>query len=295
MAIMNIRVLKIFAAVCRHGAVGKAAETLRITQPAVSHALKQLERESGLVLFDRIGNRLHLTGDGMLFHEKAVKLLEMADDLGAAAIGLAGKSIVRIGSCITIAGFWLPELVSQRKMGMKGLSITVASASTILEMTAGNEVDMALYEGPDPGPPFFSHPFSSYRLIPICAPGHRFAGRKNTSLDDMLAEPLLLRESGSAIRDVFDSYLRMHQRQATPAMTSVNSQSLIRAVRADMGISLLPDIMVSEELIAGTLSCFGVKRMNLRNTNNLVYHRDKYLTDAMKEFLNIVLKRHETD
>lgn len=285
---MNDRLLRIFIEVCRRGGVGRAAETLRMTQPAVSHAVRQLERELGLVLFDRIGNRLHLTGGGALFLEKAMRLTEMAAELGAVASGLAGNAVIRIGSCITIAGYWLPELIARRQGGMEGLSVAVASATTILGMAARNEVDLALYEGPDPGPPFFSHPFSSYRLIPVCAPGHRLAGRKNLSLDTMLREPLLLREEGSAIRDVFDSFLRVHERQAAPVMTSINSQSLIRSARAGLGITLLPDVVVEEELAAGRLACFAVRGMKLINTNSLVYHRDKYLTDGMKEIVGML-------
>lgn len=285
---MNDRLLGIFIEVCARGGVGKAAEALCMTQPAVSHAVRQLERELGLVLFDRIGNRLHLTGGGTLFLEKAVRLTEMADELGAIASGLAGKAVIRLGSCITIAGYWLPELIARRAMGMEGLSITVASAAAILGMVGKNEVDLAFYEGPDPGPPFFSLPFSSYRLIPICAPGHRFAGRQNLSLDTMLREPLLLREEGSAIRDVFDGFLRVRQRQAAPSMTSVNSQSLIRAVRAGLGVSLLPDAVVKEDLAAGNVARFGIKGMNLANENSLVYHRDKYLTEGLREIMDLL-------
>lgn len=285
---MNDRLLRVFIEVCRRDGVGRAAEALRMTQPAVSQAVRQLERELGLVLFDRIGNRLHLTGGGRIFLEKSVRLTEMADELAAAAGGLAGKAVIRLGSCITIAGYWLPELIARRESGMAGLRVTVASASAILGMTARNEVDLAFYEGPDPGPPFFSYPFSSYRLVPVCAPGHRLAGRKNVSLETMLGEPLLLREEGSAIREVFDSFLRVREHKAEPAMTSVNSQSLLRAARAGLGVTLLPDVVVEEDLAAGRVARFGVRGMNLTNTNSLVHHRDKYLTEGMREFIELL-------
>lgn len=283
---MNFRLLKIFATVCASRGVTDAARALRMTQPGVTHAVKELEKECGLVLFDRLSRRLRLTEAGKLYLEKAQNLLEMCEELENFAPGLERQAPLRIGCCITIACFWLPGIVKrfERGGGWKA-EIRVASASAVMDMLAANEIDLALYEGPDPHDPYLSIPFSSYSLTPVCPPGHSFAGRRNVGLDELLRERLLLREPGSAIRDVFDSFLRLRQLTARPMMTSVNSQALLRAVTGGMGVSILADVMARIYVRRGVVASFAVKEMRLKNENRLVFHADKHRTEAMRRFM----------
>lgn len=85
---MNIRQMQIFRALCEELNFTKTAARLNMTQPAVSHVVAELERETGTPLFDRIGRRIYLTAAGKLLLEKITRLLELYDDISA---GLPAK------------------------------------------------------------------------------------------------------------------------------------------------------------------------------------------------------------
>lgn len=292
---MNIRLLETFKAVCDTGSITAAGNKLHITQPAITIAIKKLEQKTGLVLFDRLSGRLHLTGAGKTYLEKTTRLLELCETMEKSTADMDETSPIRIASCITIACFHLPRILAEFGKQHPGkVQTTVASASAVLGMAERNDVDLAFYEGTIPHQPFAAEAFSSYDLVPVCPRGHPFSKKETVSLQAFLQEPLLLREPGSAIRDVLDSHLRLHQLAAEPAMTSVNSQAIVQAVKGGLGVAVLPEDVVAEEIRKRGVKRFEVRGMRLRNTNTIVHHRDKYLTGGMRTLIDCARKVGES-
>ncbi|WP_144940639.1 substrate-binding domain-containing protein [Paenibacillus sp. 32O-W] len=93
---------------------------------------------------------------------------------------------------------------------------------------------------------------------------------------------------GSAIRDKLDSVLYLSGYTAQPAWTSVNSLALIEAAKAGLGITILPDVLVSEPLTQGKLISLSVQDLILKNELIAVRHRDKYLTAPLKTLLLLI-------
>ena len=89
---------------------------------------------------------------------------------------------------------------------------------------------------------------SSYEICYVVSPEHPLAGRKAVPPEEILQQRLLLREEGSAIRNALDSALWVHNLKAEPVWTSVNSQALIQAALYNLGVSVLPEIIVRREL-----------------------------------------------
>ncbi|MBU9727505.1 LysR family transcriptional regulator [Lachnospiraceae bacterium ASD4241] len=291
---MTIRHLRIFQTVCTQGSITRAAQALYMTQPAVSHAISELEREAGCELFDRISRKIYLNETGKLFLEKVSRVLEMYDELENGARMLEEQAILRIGSNITIGYHWLPLIMEEFRTVCPDVpvQVSVAQAREITEQLLNHEIDLALIEGPIEQEALVRIPFSSYRLIPVCAPVCALAKRK-AGLAEFLEYPLLLREQGSAIRDTFDSMLRIHNLTAKPAWTSVNSQVLIQAVEHNLGVSVLPDVLAESKIREGTMVQANVNKWSLANTNHLVYHKDKFLTAPMQSWIRVVKNMSE--
>ncbi len=287
---MNIRQLQVFAAVCAELNFTRAAQKLYMTQPAVSHVIADLERETGCVLFDRIARKIYLTQAGALFLEKATRLLELYGGLFSCAPDLEQKAPIRIGSCITIANFHLPQMmqVFKKECGETPFSILVDSARHIQSKLLKNEIDVALIEGVIPHACLEKHAFSSFEIAAVCSPDYPAAKKGALSIAQFTAEDLLLREQGSAIRDALDSALLLHNAAADPKWTSVNSQALIEAAKAGLGISVLAKALVEKELAHGRLKELTVQGLSLTNTNYVAFHRDKYLSAPLKFFIDIV-------
>ncbi len=281
---MNLRHLRIFKTVCEEESITRAAEKLFMTQPAVSNAINELECYLGICLFDRISRRLYLNETGKLFLAKTIKLLDLYDDLEQ------NNATIKVGSSITIANFILPKAIANFETVCKNTptNIIIDNARNIENMLLNNEIDLGLIEGVIYKEELIKIPFSNYGLAVLCSPEHKFALEKSIDVNTLIKERLLLREKGSAIRDVFDSALLLHNITVNPEWTSVNSQALIYAVKQNLGISVLPKILVESELSRGELFEVKVNDFELISVNHIVFHKDKIQTKNYKTLVEII-------
>jgi len=284
----------IFKEVCEELSFTKTAKKLYMTQPAISHVISDLEAEIGGKLFERIGRKIHLTGTGEILLHKVVRIIELHEELENGFKYQEELVTIRIGSSITIANFWLQEWIKEwrRKYGRTPLKIQVDSATNIEEKLLSNEIDIALMEGAIHNKQLISHEVSSYEMSVICSSNHDFAknGRLEIAAEEFAAQPLLLREKGSAIRDTLDSALLLKHIYVDPMMTSVNSQALIQAVKYDFGISVIPDLLVMQQVKEGDIAKLSIKDIRLFNYNSICYHRDKYLSKPMQWFIDCCIR-----
>ena len=287
---MKIRHLRIFKMVCEEESITKAAEKLYITQPAVSNAISELESHLGVYLFDRISRKIYLNETGRLFLTKVIKMLDLYDNLEQNVKELEENATIKIGSSITIANFILPKAIVDFETIYKNTptKITIGNAEKIEEMLYNNEIDLGLIEGVIYNEELIKVPFSSYKLAIICSPKHKLALKDPIDINKLIQERLLLREKGSAIRDVFDSALLLHNLTANPEWTSINSQALIYAVKQNLGISILPKILVEEEISKGEIFEIKVNDFELVNINHIVFHKDKFQTKSFKTLIEII-------
>lgn len=278
---MNLRQLRIFTEVCKYESFTKASKALYMTQPAISHVIHDLENEVGTALFERTPKNTKVTPAGCLLLEKARTLLSIYDDLEK-EIGTLGQRVLRIGSCITIAHLFLVDLISMIKEEYPELelSVHVASASAILAKLENNEIDMALIEGAFPQDKFYAVELSSYAILPVCSPN--FISTSSLTIQELIMQPLLLREKGSAIRDLLDSTLLLHNVQVEPLWCSVNSNVLMKAAIHGMGIAYLPETMISDKVKTGALKIIEIENLTLSNDTYLIYNKYKQLTEPMQ-------------
>lgn len=284
---MNLRHLTVFCTVCKEMSFTRAAQQLYMTQPAVSHVIAELERETGCILFDRVGRRISLTGSGRAFYEKAAAIVELHDDLERSSGNLEFTSPVRIGSSITIANFLLPGIMRefQKQFHNTPVRIEVDTARRNTEKLLAGEIDAALIEGAISDNRLTACPFSSFTIVAVCAPDYPLP--VPLTPQSLARETLLLREKGSSVRDVFDSALMLHGLVCDPAWTSVDSQALIHAAQNGFGIAILPELLVQDQLAGNQLLRVEIQDMYLKNANYTVHHREKHLSPPLRGFLTI--------
>lgn len=288
---MNIRHYRIFKTVCDENSVTKAANKLFMTQPAVSHVIKELETNLGYPLFDRISRRLYLTTAGEVYLDKVRQVLTLIDELESEAQNFEKEAPIRIGSSITIANFWLPEILHQFKLDTNTpVQVEIDSAAQILKKLERTEIDLAFMEGVVPQGKYKVQAFASYKLCMACSPTYPAANKSYKTIHELKDEQFLLREKGSAIRDSFDSYLTLSQLQIEPSYTSVNSQALIQAAKCSLGITVLPDMLLEKEMKDKSLVEVKVRDFALENTNFLLYHEEKYVSSSMKKIISLTKK-----
>lgn len=287
---MNLRQLRILQAVRARMNITRAAEDLYISQSAVSQAVAELERELGFALFDRLSGRIALTEAGRAFADRAAQLVAQFDELEQSAKEMANRAPLRVGASITLASYLLPGAARAFQARHPGARVEarVDNARAVEALVLAGAVDLALLEGVVRGESLIALALPASRLALVCAPGHLCAGRE-ISLEEFLAQNLLLREVGSAIRDTLDSALLLRGAAARPAWESVNSQALLLAARAGLGVAALPEASALAALRAGEVARTTVTGLALSCPNQVVYHKDKAQSEAFRAFVEILL------
>lgn len=285
---MTFRHLEIFKTVVETGSFTNAAKKLFITQSAVSHAIHDLEEMTQAPLFDRLSQRVHITKTGELLLQEAEPILNASKALSSRLHILECEAPVHIACNITIANFHLPCLLKAFAKTFPYISVTVdvVPAAAAMEYLREGKADLALVEGTMPKEPFLTKLIGGYILKAVCSPGYPLK-RAEMSLAELCKEKLLLRESGSAIRDTVDSQLNLAGCTVYPAWCSVNDSALLAAAKAGLGIAILPEAYVSEELKKQHLVELSVPDLVLENHMYVAWHRDKYLSKPLHALIEL--------
>lgn len=283
---MTLRHFEIFRAVSETGSFTGAARELFITQSAVSHAIREMETETGAVLFDRISRRVYLTRSGELLMQKILPILSACENLQVHVRNLEKEAPIRIAASITIASWRLPDALLRFRKSWPDTPVEteVLSAANAMELLKNGGADIALIEGaPARLEVYIYERFSSYPMEFLVGMDYDLPER--ITIEQLMEQPLLLREKGSAIRDTLDSALFLAGYTARPVWTSVNSNALMEATAKGLGIALLPGMLVQEMKKSGRLKTVSVAGLALNNDMLLVHHREKYVSAPLNALM----------
>lgn len=287
---MTLRHLKIFVAICEHGGVTKAAEALHIAQPAVSTTLSELEKYYNVILFDRINQRLVITEMGKRLLVKAKEVIAGFEDFEELAIEGGSNPKIRIGCSLTLGKTFLPKYINALKEQIPVIEPTVVINKTSFiekELENGN-LDFGFVEGEIDSPYLNATRFAGDRIVAVCRSD--FEAPDSTSLSELIKYPLLLREEGSASRDMFERALSFFGYSAKPMIESASNQCLISSVESCLGVAILPEGLVWEHLKNGTMKEIAVPDANFSRTHYLLIHKNKRLNPIGKQAYDFVLK-----
>ena len=275
---MTIRHLKVFVAVCEHGGVTKAAQALHTAQPSVSYTIAEMEKHYNVVLFERINQRLILTDIGKELLIKAKEILAGFDDFEGLASNGTHTVTLRIGSSLTLGKTVLPEYLNRLKNTLPNLSPIVSinkTADIEKELELGN-LDFGMVEGDVSSPHLRTIPFGGDSIVAVCVKGYPIPDELN--LEELIKYPLLLREVGSASRNLFDQALSRNHLSATLFLESVSNECIIAALEAGLGISVLPESLVMHSIRSDMLKILTVRDTDFRRNHSLVVHKNKKLS-----------------
>ena len=284
---MTLRHLKIFVNVCETGSTTATAEKMHIAQPSVSLAISELEDYYGIKLFDRIAKRLCITEAGKYFLQYARHIVGLFDDMEKEIKNFDAIGLIRIGASITIGNCLLPEYITRFKQKHPRMKVKVVidNSEEIQEYVLSNRIDIGLIEGAVHSSYIVEHKFRDDELVMICGNNHPFAGKDDIDITELLKESFILREAGSAGREIFDSTMTSYGLKVEPDWESTSTQAIVKAVQANLGISVLPYLLVKDYLERKEISRFHVKGVRFQRSFSVIYHKNKYLTDSAKDFI----------
>ncbi|MDF2513379.1 MAG: hypothetical protein K0S04_3245 [Herbinix sp.] len=286
---MTIRHLKIFVAIYETGSTTEASKKLRIAQPSISFALSELEKHYGVQLFERLAKRLRITDEGEYLYQYARHVIDLFDDMEENACKLSKESSIRIGSSITIGNHLLTQYVKQFRTKYPEVKTTVYidNTSMIEKMILASRIDIGLIEGKANSQYIISQPFMGNELVMICSPQHAYARYQSILPEVLSAEEFILREEGSAVRDIFEGLMRAKKIPIQIIWESVSTQAIINAVNENLGVSVLPYGIVKRALERERIAIVKIEGLFLDADFNIIYHQNKLLNPALVNFMEL--------
>ncbi|EOD54964.1 LysR family transcriptional regulator [Aeromonas molluscorum] len=244
---INLHLLRIFFTVVEQGNFSRAAEALYISQPAVSKAVSELERQLGLPLMERGMGRgrkgvcLTESGRALFEHARGIFALERAalEDVKA-RVGMR-KGQLTIGASSTIAGYWLQPCLSALLTRFPGIDLKLVTGNTqlICQSLVDCHIDLALVEGSLSDDRIQTRHWCDDELWLIAAPHSPLVNGDCPAPACLSEQTWFLRERGSGTRQVTEAWWR--QAGITPGsqIEFGNSEGIVRAVAAGLGVALL--------------------------------------------------------
>jgi DNA-binding transcriptional LysR family regulator len=288
---MNLNQLRVFHAVAQLGSISGAARLLRVSQPAVSKQLAELESSIGAPLVDRLPRGVRLTRIGRALEEHAARLFgaERAAELELASLTGAGGARFSVGASTTIGSYLVPQLFGalRRLHPELQLSLEIGNTTAIHELVERDRVDLGLTEGLETTDALSSQVFSSDELVAVAAPGHAF-GSAPLELARFLEQPLILRERGSGTREVLESALVERGLSATPALELGSTEAIKNAVAQGLGIAFVSGLALELELGTARLVRVRLADFSLRRNLHVVELRHRSPSPVAQSFKELL-------
>ena len=251
---MQLAQVEGFVEVARRANLSRAAESLFITQPALTARLRALEFEVATPLFRRGRRGMALTEAGRAFLPYAERALRSLRD-GAAAIGqLPVAEALVLGAAPAISTYMLPGLLVTFEAGHPGARLVVRTGHSeeVLELVVRGDVDVGLIRALD-HPEVEAILLHEDELVLVAEPGHPMSRRRRVAVDQVREARLILFDRTSSFYDLTRALFRPGGSPPRGVLELDNIDAAKHMVMAGLGVALLPLTAVDSELRAGRL------------------------------------------
>ncbi|MDD3920995.1 MAG: LysR family transcriptional regulator [Eubacteriales bacterium] len=293
---MTLRHFRIFVTVCDTMNMTKAANALFMSQSAVSQSIAELEKYYGIRLFERLNRKLYLSEAGGKLLSYARHMLRMNQEIEQDMRTLSQSGTLRIGASVTVGAYVLPQLVRSFRERFPTIRIEVTENNTakIERLLMTDQLDLGIVEGDTASADLLSVPLTEDELVLICAPEHPFAGQKTVEPAALTREGFIIREEGSGTRKTFETVMAAANIPWHAVWTCTNADSIRMAVAANLGVSVISKLSIAQDVESGRLCTAQVRSLHFVRMLKTIYHRNKYITTPMQEFMDVCAEYYHT-
>ncbi|WP_394210105.1 LysR family transcriptional regulator [Enterovibrio calviensis] len=248
---MNLRQLRYFVSVAEQKNFTRAARKLNIAQPALSIAIKKLETNIGLNLFDRNERQVHLTQEGQTLLPHAYRILRMVEDANTEMAELRGlqKGEVRVGVPGMLGSYFFPSILMGFKSKYPDLKLSVVEAGTqsIRQMLLDGELDIGVIHSQDvPAALDTTHLISS-QMVAVTSVDHPLAEQTSMSFQAFFDEELVMFKKGYFHREFIDRICASHKITPNLSFETNLLAMILNIVRHGFAITALLELVTQHE------------------------------------------------
>ena len=271
----------------------RAAETLGLTQPAVSMQIKALEEAYGAELLHRSGFEILPTEVGRLVYEYACQILRLYEESQQQVQSLSGRlaGSLWIGASSGPGEGLLPVLLGKFKQEHPAIRVglRVGDSREILEAVFSRQLELGFVGRLRRDRHLTFEPFLNDQLVLVAPASHPWAKVRTIPYEELLTAPLILQQQGSGATSVLQDALReqgLSLRELNVVMELGLQESAKAAVQAGFGVTLISRLGVREELETGKLVEIDVEGFALRRQIYVCYNRSTPLSSLAQTFLD---------
>ena len=291
----TLRQLEVFLAAARQENLTRAAEALAMSTSAASDALRELEHQFDMQVFDRVGKRLQLNDVGRQLQPRAEELLGRAREIELLLASHEGIDTLKVGATLSIGNHLCIPLIQQyrQRYPQSQIRLIVANTAQISHMVANFELDVGLIEGEINDPQLDIRWWRRDSLLLFCHPGHPLARKKRLTRNDLLAAQWVLRESGSGTRQTFDRVMHDLLPRLDIVRELQQTEAIIQAVKAGMALGCLSQVTLEDAIRAGELVALQASGRDFARGFYLILHRHKYRSAAIAHWQELCFEQSD--
>lgn len=290
-----IKNLESFVTVARLLNFGEAARELNYSQSTVSEQIRSLEAELGVRLFERMGRKVFLTNEGtrlLPYAKRLTREIENLKSLFQSEEGLSGTIV--IGAAETLCTYWLPPLLKEYRALYPNVQINIKVGNCVdfPQWLQQDFVDVAFsLREESKEPQLIEYTLFSGNTVFFAAPDYELAAREIIELSDLAGHTLLMPEGDSGYPMELKLLLKKTQVAANTILEFGSLELIKQCVKNGLGVSLLPEIAVEQEIRRGELVKLNWLSGAISAKALMVFHRDKWLSPPLAALKNLILAK----
>lgn len=292
---MELRNLITFTHVAELGSFTKAAEQLGYSQSTISFQIKQLEKELGCLLFERINHTVTLTERGRQLVRYAHQIRALTDEFQeslAMEKELSGHIHIVTPDSVCDDMINSHYIDFHKKHPAISVKFTTADTSVMFDMLDHNEADIVIT--------LDNHSYNKDYVIAkeepisihfVAGANGKFAGRRGLSIEDIIHEPFILTEYAQGYRRVLDKELAKRSLEITPVLEIGRTDIITTMVAQSDMISFLPDFVSKPLVDSGVLCYLDVCDLRLEIWKQLIHHKNKWISKSLKTVIDYIKEK----
>ncbi len=287
---MDIRALNIFIEVAELGSFTKAGDKLGYSQPTVSFQIKQLEKELGVSLFDRIGHTVSLTDAGRDALRYAQHICHLSQEMVLDTTGHREPAgVLRLGMPDSlceplIAGHFRAFRNHYPKIA---LQIFTGDTEHLLGFLDHNEADLILTMDDHLYNPNYvivdEEPIDVHFVV---SPENLLVQKDSVTIEELLQHPFLLTEKGMSYRRLLDERLARASMEIQPVLETGRADLICALAEENAGVGFLPDYVTADSVRKGRLVRLPVQDFQVVVWKQLLYRREKWVSLPMQAMID---------
>ena len=291
---MNFTHLLAFFEVARAGSISAGAQRLRVSQPAVTREIKELEERLGLALFDRLPRGVSLTDAGVALQGYAAQIFALADAAESELLELAGLSSghVSIGASATVGVYLVPDMIATFNASFSKVTVdlTVANTQQVEQGLTTREFALGFVEGPYDEKQLNARVIGTDEIVAVAAATHPLAKRK-IAARDLASNAVVLSEPGSGTRAAVEEAFARSGLHIEPAMSISNTEAIKRMLLSQRSIAYVSSLSVEDEISRGDLVRLAVVDLQIKRSLQMVWLKGRSFSPSTQAFFDLVIQR----